>query len=260
MKTESSQIHLLGVRFDNLTTAEAADRIEEFIQARAPRRILSRNAGIRVMEEQHASLRHIYATSDLVTVDGMAFVYLGRLLGRPFKEMTGGPSLWYKVLERAAGKGYGVFLLGAREEILQKAMQRLLLLFPSLRIVGYQNGYFSAAQETQVVEGIRRSHADILMVGMSPPSKEEFLERNLHALGVPVCIGVGGAIDLFAGVARLAPAWMRRACLEWLYRVWQEPQRLWKRYLVSNARFLLLVARELAMRRARGFHKAQNPG
>jgi N-acetylglucosaminyldiphosphoundecaprenol N-acetyl-beta-D-mannosaminyltransferase len=257
MNASSSQIHLLGVRFDNLTTAEAADRIEEFIQAGAPRMILARNAGIRVMEEHDPSLRHIYETSDLVTVDGMAFVYLGRLLGRSFKGMTGGPFLWYEVLQRAAWRGYGVFLLGTREEILQRAVQRLPHRFPGLRIVGYQNGYFTLAQEMQVVEAIRRSHADILIVGMSSPLKEEFLKRNLHQLGVPVCIGVGGAIDLFAGVVQLAPVWMRKACLEWLYRVWQEPQRLWKRYLVGNARFLLLVARELTLKRSGDIQKAQ---
>lgn len=259
MNASSSQVRMLGVRFDNLTITEAADRIEEFIQAGVPRMILARNASVRVMEEQHTFLHRIYETSDLVTVDGMAFVCLGRLIGRPFKEMTGGPFLWYEVLRRAARKGYRVFLLGARTEILQRAVQRLPLVFPGLRIVGYHDGYFTVAQGMQIVEAIRCSRADILMVGMSSPLKEEFLERNLHQLGVPACIGVGGAIDLFAGAVQLAPVWMRRACLEWLYRLWQEPQRLWKRYLVSNTRFLLLVMRELAMRRAGGIHKAQTP-
>jgi len=250
VNASSNQVQMLGVRFDNLTIAEAADRIEEFIRAGVPRKILARNAGIRVMEEHHPSLRRIYETSDLVTVDGMAFLRLGRLLRRPFREMTGGPFLWYEVLLRAARKGYSVFLLGARTEVLQRAVQRLPLLFPGLKIVGYHNGYFTIEQDMQVVEDIRRSHSDILMVGMSSPLQEEFIERNLYQLGVPACIGVGGAIDLFAGFVRLAPVWMRRACLEWLYRVWQEPQRLWKRYLVSNARFLLLVARELTIKRA----------
>lgn len=260
MNASSSQIQMLGVRFDNLTIAEAADRIEEFIRAGVPRKILTRNAGIRVMEEHDASLRHIYETSDLVTVDGMAFVQLGRLLGRPFKEMTGGPFLWYEVLKRAARKGYGLFLLGARAEILERAVQSLPLEFPGLRIVGYHNGYFTSTQDMQVIEAIRCSHADILMVGMSSPLKEEFLERNLHRLGVPACIGVGGAIDLFAGVVRLAPVWMRKACLEWLYRIWQEPQRLWKRYLVGNASFFLLVVRELTTRRAGDADRVQKTG
>jgi N-acetylglucosaminyldiphosphoundecaprenol N-acetyl-beta-D-mannosaminyltransferase len=257
MNASSTQLQILGVQFDNLTIAEAADRIEDFIRAGVPRRILTRNAGIRVMEEHHAALRRIYETSDLVTVDGMAFVRLGRFLGCPFKEMTGGPFLWYEVLQRAARNGYGVFLLGARAEVLQRAVQRLPLRFPGLNIVGYHNGYFTTAQDMQVVEEIRRSHPDILMVGMSSPLQEEFIERNLHQLGVPACIGVGGAIDLFAGFVRLAPVWMRRACLEWLYRVWQEPQRLGKRYLVSNARFLIMVARELKLHRAGDPHKAQ---
>lgn len=245
MNAGSSQIHLLGVRFDNLTTVEAADRIEEFIRDRQPVKVLSRNAAIRVIEDRNPVLRQFYATSDLVTVDGMAFVYLGRLLGHPFKEMTGGPSLWYELLRRAALRGYRIFLLGAREDTLKKAVARLCQQRPGLRIVGYQHGYFKPEEEDPIVEAIRQSNADILMVGMSSPMKERFLERNLDRLGVPACIGVGGAIDVFAGLYQLAPAWIRKACLEWLYRVWQEPRRLARRYLVSNTRFLLLVLREL---------------
>jgi N-acetylglucosaminyldiphosphoundecaprenol N-acetyl-beta-D-mannosaminyltransferase len=260
MNAASSQIEMLGVRFDNLTIKEAADRIEEFIRAGVPRTILTRNASIRVMEERDTFLQRVYASSDLVTVDGMAFIRLGHLVRRPFKEMTGGPFLWYEVLARAAQKGYGVFLLGARAEILQRAVERLPIQFPGLRIVGSHHGYFTPAQEMQIAEAIRLSHADILMVGMSSPLKEEFLMRNLQRLGVPACIGVGGAIDLFAGVVRLAPLWMRKACLEWLYRVWQEPRRLWKRYLVDNASFLLLAARELAMKRDGNSHQAENTG
>src|SRR3989442_4223585 len=103
-------IQLLGVRFENLTTSEAADRIEEFIREGQPRKVLARNAAIRVMEDRDPWLQQVYQASDLVTVDGMAFIYLGRFLGCRFKEMTGGPALWYEILRRAALKGYRVFL------------------------------------------------------------------------------------------------------------------------------------------------------
>jgi N-acetylglucosaminyldiphosphoundecaprenol N-acetyl-beta-D-mannosaminyltransferase len=243
-----AQIELLGVRFDNCTTAEAADRIEQIIAARRPARILARNTFIRVLEERNPRLRRVYAQSELVTVDGMGFVYLGRFLGRPFREMTGGPGLWFEVLHRAAIRGYGVFLLGARPEVLESAAARLRERYPGLRIAGCHHGYFAARDEPAVVAAIRGSSPDILLVGMSSPQKEFFLERNAGSLGVPACIGVGGAIDLFAGAVRLAPRWMRAACLEWLYRVWQEPRRLFWRYLASHLRFLVLVARELAQR------------
>jgi N-acetylglucosaminyldiphosphoundecaprenol N-acetyl-beta-D-mannosaminyltransferase len=243
MSSFVSPIQLLGVRFDNLTTTEAADRIEEFIRDGRPRRILARNAGIRVLEDQDPGLQQLYQASDLVTVDGMAFVYLGKLLSRPFKEMTGGPALWYETLRRAALKGYGVFLLGATEATLQRARDRLGMEYPGLHIVGCHHGYFCSDEEEKIVQDIQRLQPHILMVGMSSPMKEKFLERNLSRLGVPACIGVGGAIDLFAGDSRLAPTWMRKLCLEWLYRAYQEPRRLATRYLVSNARFLMLVAK-----------------
>lgn len=244
----ANTVQLLGVRFDNLTTIEAADRIEQFIRDRQPRKILARNAAIRVMEDQNPWLQRVYETSDLVTVDGMAFIYLGRLLGQRFKEMTGGPALWYEVLRRAALQGYRVFLLGAQPAMLEKATARLREQYPGLQIVGCHHGYFTLEQEDAVVGMIQQAQPDILMVGMSSPLKERFLERNLSRMRVPACIGIGGAIDLFAGVYRLAPSWMRKFCLEWAYRAGQEPRRLAKRYLLSNARYLLMVTRELAGR------------
>src|ERR1700730_210085 len=247
----SSSIQLLGVRFDNLTTAEAADRIEEFIRSLRPSSVLARNAAIRVLEDRDPWLRGIYKTSDLVTVDGMAFVYLGRILGRPFKEMTGVRALLYELLRRAALKGYSVFFVGAREDILQTAISKLQQQYQGLQVVGCHHGYFKAEEEEEIVEAIRQSHTQILMVGMSSPMKERFFEKHLHRMEVPACIGIGGAIDLFAGVCTLAPTWMRMLCLEWLYRVWQEPRRLMKRYLVSNSRFLFLVIKELVDRGAR---------
>jgi len=238
------------VRFHDLTTVEAADQIEEFVRGGRPRIVLARNAAIRVLEDQDPWLRGVYKAGDLVTVDGMAFVYLGRMFGRPFKEMTGGPALWYETLRRAADNGYGVFFLGAREEILQAAISRLRRQYPGLQVVGSHHGYFKPEEEEGVTEVIRRSSAKILMVGMSSPMKERFLERHSQRLGVPVCIGVGGAIDLFAGVCTLAPRWMRVLCLEWLYRIWQEPRRLMKRYLFSNTYFLWLVVKDLIGRSA----------
>jgi len=246
LRPDPNPFRLLGVRFDNLTTVEAADQIECFIHEGRPRMILARNAAIRVMEDQDFSLHHIYETSDLVTVDGMAFVYLGRLFGRPFKEMTGGPALWYELLRRAALKGYRIFFLGGREDILRKAVARLQEQYPDLQVVGCHNGYFKAEEEDEIVETIRQSRAQILMVGMSPPMKERFLEKHLNRMDVPASIGIGGAIDLFAGVCTLAPSWMRILCLEWLYRVWQEPRRLLRRYVVSNTRFLLLVIKQVS--------------
>jgi N-acetylglucosaminyldiphosphoundecaprenol N-acetyl-beta-D-mannosaminyltransferase len=245
MSTYINPIELLGVRFDNLTTAEAADRIEEFICDGQPRRILARNASIRVMEDRDPWLRRVYQTSDLVTVDGMAFLYLGKILGSGFKEMTGGPALWYEMLRRASIMGYRVFLLGAAADTLERASARLKQQYRGLQIVGWQHGFFHPDEEDRIVRDIQRSQPHILMVGMSPPMKEKFLERNLLRMGVPACIGIGGAIDLFAGQSRLAPMWMRKLCLEWLYRVYQEPQRLATRYLVSNARFLVLVVKHL---------------
>jgi N-acetylglucosaminyldiphosphoundecaprenol N-acetyl-beta-D-mannosaminyltransferase len=133
---------------------------------------------------------------------------------------------------------------------LRKTMRTFLLQYPGLKIVGFRNGYFTQAEEGSVVEEIRQSDADILFVAMGSPQKEYFLHQHREAMSVPFSMGVGGSFDVVAGVSLRAPMWMQKAGLEWFYRFLNEPGRLWKRYLVTNAVFLTMIVRGLFARRA----------
>ena len=117
-------------------------------------------------------------------------------------------------------------------------------MFPNIRIAGFRNGYFSAQEEERVVSDIRKSNADILFVGMGTPMKEKFVKRNLVKMNVPVVHGIGGSLDVVAGYVKRAPIWMQRLGLEWLFRLFQDPGRMWKRYLVTNSIFISMVAKE----------------
>jgi N-acetylglucosaminyldiphosphoundecaprenol N-acetyl-beta-D-mannosaminyltransferase len=137
-----------------------------------------------------------------------------------------------------------VFILGARKEVLEEAVRRMRAELPDLRIVGAHHGYYSSAEEQGVVARIRATSPDILFLAMETPAKELFIAHHREAMGVRFVMGVGGSIDVLAGLKRRAPRWMQRAGLEWLFRLLQDPRRLAKRYLVGNTRFAWLVLRE----------------
>ena len=152
----------------------------------------------------------------------------------------------YAMLAQAAAKGHRVFCLGATAEVLGRAVREFERLYPGVIIAGSHHGYFNGqAEEAAVAEAVRRSRADILFVAMTSPKKETFLARWSETMGAPVCHGVGGSFDVAAGVVRRAPVLWQRLGMEWLYRVLQEPGRMWRRYLVTNTLFCWMLARAM---------------
>jgi N-acetylglucosaminyldiphosphoundecaprenol N-acetyl-beta-D-mannosaminyltransferase len=151
----------------------------------------------------------------------------------------------YRLLERANDEGYRVFFLGATPAVLELALGRIRTGYPGVQIGGFHHGYFAPSEEPSLVSRIKASRSDILFIGFGTPKKELWVRRYLSAMGVPVVHGVGGSLDVLAGVIPRAPLWMQRSGLEWLFRVLQEPQRMWARYLVTNTVFLWLLAVEL---------------
>ena len=202
------------------------------------------------MRFQHdEELRRVIRGCQLVTADGQAVVWAGRVLGQPLPERVTGIDLMHAVLERASEHGYGVYVLGAQAEVLERALGTLRECFPSLRLVGARHGYFQADEEAAVVDDIREAAPDVLFVALETPAKELFLARHRDRLRVPFVMGVGGAVDILGGVRRRAPRWLQRLGLEWAYRLAQDPRRLASRYVVGNTRFTWLVVREFARQR-----------
>jgi N-acetylglucosaminyldiphosphoundecaprenol N-acetyl-beta-D-mannosaminyltransferase len=154
-----------------------------------------------------------------------------------------------RLLELSPSMGWSVYFLGATDQVLTHACQVAQYRYPGLYIAGFQHGYFSEAEETMVVENIRKSKADILLVAMPSPKKEAFLARYHRGLGIPFTMGVGGSLDVLAGQVRRAPIWMQHAGMEWLYRLLQEPRRLFWRYAKTNSLFALWLAKEWVLRR-----------
>jgi N-acetylglucosaminyldiphosphoundecaprenol N-acetyl-beta-D-mannosaminyltransferase len=183
--------------------------------------------------------------SDLVLADGMGIVWASRLLGRPLPERVAGIDLFEHLLDLADEHSFSVYLLGATQEIVEKLATRIAREYPKLRICGKRNGYFNDAEGEEVARAVRDARPDMLFVGMTSPKKEIFLARWSEFMDVPVCHGVGGSFDVLAGKVKRAPILWQDFGMEWLYRVMQEPKRMWKRYLVTNMIFCGLLIREL---------------
>lgn len=239
---------LFGLPIDCLTMDETVERCEELIRARRPSQHVVLNAAKVVMVQDVPGLREIVRSCDVVNADGQSIVWAGRILGVPVPERVAGIDLMERLLVSAETNGWPVFFLGAREHVLQRCIQRVEKRHPKLIVAGAHHGYFEDAGE--VAKAVRDSGARIVFVGISSPKKEFFLSEHLRDMGDVFAMGVGGSFDVLAGVTRRAPRWMQRAGLEWFYRFVQEPRRMWKRYVVGNARFVWMVLRE--QRRARG--------
>lgn len=234
---------ILGCWVDNLDMAETLERIGEFVASGKPHQHVVVNADKVVKAHASPKLREIINRCDLVNADGMPVVWASYVLGRPLKERVTGIDLFFRLMERAAGRGWRVYLLGAREEIVQEVRRRLTARYAGLQIVGARNGYWRAEEEIQVAKAVRDARPDILCVGLSSPAKEEFLERRLEYMQVPFAMGVGGTFDIAAGRVSRAPRFMQKAGFEWFYRFLQEPRRMFRRYFIDDMAFFWLLAR-----------------
>lgn len=185
------------------------------------------------------------AESDLISIDGMGVVWGCRLVGIPARERVAGADLMIEVLKICEREGFRPYFLGAKPEVLDRFIARIRQLHPGLDIAGWRDGYFTSCQQAQIAEQIREAQPDCLFVAISSPIKENFIHSWRDRMGVPFLMGVGGTIDVVAGHVSRAPLWMQRAGLEWFYRLLQEPRRMWRRYLFSNAEYALLLARAL---------------
>jgi N-acetylglucosaminyldiphosphoundecaprenol N-acetyl-beta-D-mannosaminyltransferase len=236
---------LLGIPVAPLTMGQALDVVHSAIRQRRRLVLGVVNAAKVIHMRRDAELRDAVLSSDLILADGASVVWASRLLGQPLPERVAGIDLMMGMLQQGSVHSYKVFCLGATEEVLAATVGEIGRQFPGVRVVGQQHGYFDDDDAASIAAAIRDSHADILLVAMTSPKKERFLAKWGPTIDVPVCHGVGGSFDVVAGKVRRAPQLWQRAGLEWLYRVAQEPRRLWKRYFVTNSLFIGLVGAEL---------------
>ena len=243
---------MFGLRLDPLTMGQAVARCTDAIEHREQLSIGVVNAAKIVSMRRDAQLRDAVARCGMVVADGQAVVWASGVLRAPLPERVAGVDLFMELLAESARRGYRVYFLGARQDVLARMLDEVGRQFPDLIVAGARDGYYQPGEEAEVAEGIRSARVDILFAGMSSPRKELFMGEWGPATKANVLHGVGGSFDVLAGLTRRAPLWYQTHGLEWLYRAWQEPVRLGRRYLTTNVAFLALVARELMRPRRRG--------
>jgi N-acetylglucosaminyldiphosphoundecaprenol N-acetyl-beta-D-mannosaminyltransferase len=230
---------ILGVPIDLLGVSETLDRIERMVQVgRASGRIhqvATVNADFVVRAQFDPELRYLLQQADLLTADGMPLVWGARWLGQSLEGRVAGADLVPLLAERAAQKGLSIYFLGGEPGVAARAAGLLKQKHPELRVAGIYSPPFSPVleMETSFLEDIRLARPDILLVAFGNPKQEKWIGMHGSRVGVPVMIGVGGSLDFIAGHTRRAPEWMQRSGFEWLFRMLQEPRRLFRRYVID---------------------------
>lgn len=236
------KLPVLGVGISHAPYAEQVRCIMALAHARASAYVCCVNAHMTV-EAQEPAFGAVVNGADLATADGMPVVYALRWLAKARQERVAGNDLIFSVLQASAQEGVGVYLYGGSESTLARITERAMREHPSLRIAGAHSPPFGPLEGLDMAaeaERIARSGAQVVLVSLGCPKQERFMAAMKGHVPA-VMLGLGGAFLLYAGIDRRAPAWMRRLALEWLYRLALEPRRLWRRYLVTNTRFLVLL-------------------
>jgi len=244
MNGATKRVSICGLPVDALTMKETLEIIEQSIDQKKRIHHVVINAAKVVNAQKDIDLKNSIAHCDIINADGQAVVWATRFLNNPVPERVAGIDLMEELVKLSAKKGYKIYFLGAKEEIVKKVVETYSSNYGKEIIGGYRNGYFKKEDEMAIAKDIAASKSDILFVAITSPKKEIFLNTYKEYIDAPFIMGVGGSFDVIAGFVKRAPVWMQKAGLEWFYRVIQEPKRMWKRYLVGNTEFIILILKE----------------
>ena len=240
------RIELFKVPIDRLTMQETLHWVEFAINERKQISHAAVNAGKIVSMLRDPILYKSVVAADIISPDGMVIVWASKLFGKSLPERVSGIDLMENVLNLASQNGYKVFFFGAKEEIVQKVAQFYSKKYSDKVIAGFRNGYFEMSESEKIATQINSSGADILLVAITSPHKENFLYEHRELLrDVSFIMGVGGSFDVVSGSLKRAPNWMQNNGLEWLFRWVQEPRRLFKRYFWGNLEFAWIIIKEV---------------
>lgn len=241
MDSRLQKIELFGCPIHSLSMQQTLDYIDQSIQHRNLLQHVVVNAAKLAKMQDDPMLRESVINSDLINADGQAVVWAAKILGKPLPERVAGIDLMENLVKLASQQKYRIFFFGAKEEIVKRVVDKYSQIYSPDIIAGYRNGYYSREQEPEIAKQIADSKADILFVAITSPKKEIFINTYKDIINTPFTMGVGGSFDVVSGMTKRAPKWMQSSGLEWLYRVMQEPGRMWKRYLITNTQFIGMV-------------------
>jgi N-acetylglucosaminyldiphosphoundecaprenol N-acetyl-beta-D-mannosaminyltransferase len=234
---------ILNAEFDRLTLAQTVDAVVDHVRKDRRGWLCTVNVAMLMMMQSDQRLQSFVDRASFVVADGQPLLWVARHFGTTLPARVTGVDLLYALARRAGREGLSIGLLGARGSVIEEAAHRLAAMYPRTHFAYVGDGWFPASDAAARADQIREAGVDILFVGMGVPQQERFIEEHWARLGVAMAIPVGGSFEVVAGIRTRAPAVLQRGGLEWAFRLVQEPRRLWKRYLVTNSRFVYCVAR-----------------
>ncbi|WP_371261839.1 WecB/TagA/CpsF family glycosyltransferase [Selenomonas ruminantium] len=235
----AEKIDILGVKVDSVTMAQAVAQVEGYMDERKNVLIATANAEMIMRATHDEELKNILNDAALVVPDGAGTVWAAHHLGYEMPERVAGFDLAQELMRIAPSKKQKVFFFGSAPGVAEKAKAKAEELYPGIEIVGTRDGYFKPEDEPAIIEEIKAAQPDLLLAALGVPKQEKWLNAHLKELGVPVAIGVGGTLDVMAGVMKRAPYWMQKAKLEWLFRGLLQPKRAGR--LMALPKFVLKV-------------------
>lgn len=238
----------LGVRVDAVQIPDVIEQMQRWIDRREACHWIAVTGMHGVMEAQHNSaFKSVLNSADLIVPDGMPLVWLARLRGLPLARRVYGPELMLTFCKETVSRGYRHFFLGGEPGVPEHLENALHAEIPGLSVVGKYSPPFRSLQpqeDKELVEFINASRPDVVWIGLSEVKQDMWMQEHRTLLSAPVLVGVGAAFDFIGKVKKQAPVWMRENGLESLFRLMQEPRRLWRRYIIYGYQFVVLVALE----------------
>ena len=236
------KINFLDIPLDILTMDETVNKIDKAIISNKHVHHCVINAGKVVKIQNDKILKESVINSDIINADGMSIVWSVRFLGYKIQERVAGIDLMENLIRLAHEKNYSCFFLGSKQEVVKSVVSYYSVKYSEKIIAGFRDGYFDEKDEKDIIKKIKESDAEFLFVAITSPKKEIFLNKYKNELkNINLIMGVGGSFDVISGNIRRAPKYIQELGLEWFYRFIQEPKRMWRRYLIGNFKFVILI-------------------
>ena len=224
-----NKVNILGIKVDKVNIDEATRMIMGYIKSTTSAKVVyTPNSEMVMQGYKSEELKNILNAADLLTADGIGVVYASRILKNPIKSRCAGYDVACSLLREMEKNGNSVYLFGSKPGVGEKAAYNLQLQFPGLIISGYADGYFDKEKEKQIIADINIKKPDVLFVCLGAPKQEKWIYEHKHELSCKVCMGLGGSLDVFAGLVARAPEFYQIRGLEWLYRLVHQPSRFFR--------------------------------
>lgn len=241
---KNERITILNTIIDVLDVQETIDLVEKYVVTKTPLHLMGVNADKINEVNNNKIMKQIVNSCGIINADGASVVLASKFLKKPLPERVAGVDLMQSLVALSEDKGYKIYLLGAKQAVVEETASVLAKKHPNLKIAGIHNGYFQESDWMDISKELKNAKPDFVFVGITSPIKEYLIEYLQNDGNNCVFMGVGGSFDVISGKIPRAPLWMQKMNLEWLFRVIQEPKRLFKRYFIGNSTFIFSIIKE----------------